>query len=861
MNARDIIRGRRRRRRNPWPARAAALALLALALAPLSAVVAGAAVLLALTRDLPDAGRLAQLPAQFAPATATTRLYAWDAPDADGLRYPLQIDEIADPRLGGAGWLRLAGLPPHVPGAFLAALEPSFLAAEPPGLPALVQEWRAGPAGATSPLIAGLIAAHLRDGTAEPGDERRARQDWLLGRQIERRYARQQILEWALNTRYFGHLAYGIEAAARVYFGKGAAELTAGEAALLAATARDPAVNPFDDLAGARAGQRDVLVMMIALEAIPIEAAIEAASAPPALAPPPGSDSAAPAFARLARRELERILGPARLLAGGYRVETTLEPAMQQQAVCAAAAHAARLAGDLEAPSGGGPPCPARGFLPAPGATAAGPPQAAVVVLNPATGAVEALAGDADALSPRPTGSATRPLIYLTALSEGYTAATLVMDVPAIYRQDGQPWSPRNAGGDYRGPLRLRPALASGRLVPAAQALSWVGASGVLETGRALGLAEGVAPTDGLTLAESGLPAGLLTLGRAYAAIGNGGALAGLSLDGEPPGPATIRRVHDARGETVYTFAPATREALDPMLAFLINDILSDDVARCAPAESCPPALPGGGRAALVAGEPAAGEAWAVGYTPNRLIGVWLESGGQPAAGNGQNSAEPLWRALMAWAGGGATAWPRPAGLRQLEVCAASGLLPSPDADCATVREWFAPGTEPSAVDAMSREVAVNRETGRLATLFTPPQLVEWHDYIVYPPEAAAWAAEAGIEPPPTEYDTIRRVPARDGGAAVLSPESFAVVSGQWSVVGSASGAGFAAYRLAYFPGLMPEAVQLVVEGETPVEAGELAVWDTTLVEDGLYTLLLTVVRQDGAFDEVAIPVSVINDK
>jgi membrane carboxypeptidase/penicillin-binding protein PbpC len=321
----------------------------------------------------------------------------------------------------------------------------------------------------------------------------------------------------------------------------------------------------------------------------------------------------------------------------------------------------------------------------------------------------------------------------------------------------------------------------------------------------------------------------------------------------------TVRRIHDARGETVYTFAATTREALDPMLAFLVNDILSDSATRCA-AGSCPPELPGGDRAALVAGEPASGATWAIGYTPKRLIGVWVEDDGQGVrrpAGDGQHSAESVWRALMTWAGG-ATAWPRPADLRQVEVCAVSGLRPSRDADCATLREWFAPGTEPSAVDTMSREVAVNRETGRLATIFTPPQLIEQRDFIVYPPEAATWAAEAGLEAPPVEYDTIRRVPARSGGAE-LALEPWSVVSGQWSVVGSAGGDDFAYYRLAYFPGLMPEAMQLIAEDQTTVTSGELGLWDTTLLEDGLYTLLLTVVRSDGTFDEVAIPVTVAN--
>jgi hypothetical protein len=270
-------------------------------------------------------------------------------------------------------------------------------------------------------------------------------------------------------------------------------------------------------------------------------------------------------------------------------------------------------------------------------------------------------------------------------------------------------------------------------------------------------------------------------------------------------------------------------------------------------------ALPDGRRAAI-----AAGGGWAVGYTLDRLVGVWAEDGqlgaSTPVAGDSADMAELLWRALMTWATTGPVSdWQRPVGLVPVEVCATSGLLPSPG-DCPTVREWFIPGTEPAVADAMTRELAVNRETSRLATIFTPPQLIERRVYTLYPPETTGWANAAGVELPPAEYDTIRRLPARSGAAALLSPEKWSEISGQWSVAGSAGGEEFAGYRLSYFPGLMPEGMQLIATGDTPVESGELGVWDTTLVEDGLYTLLLTVVRQDGTFDEVAIPVTVANE-
>jgi len=833
------------------------LMLLAISLAPLLTIAAGATGLLALAADLPNAAALEQLPERFQPSTAVTYLYAWDEPTADGSRQAVIIDTITDPRASGAGWVRVAGLPPHVDAAFLAALDPSLGQAPVPSLSSELQAWWASGATPTiySPLTAGLIRDHLRDGTA--GDGRRAWQDWFLARRINERYSREQQLEWAINTAYFGHLAYGIDAAAQVYFGKGATELTPAEAALLAATALNPAVNPFDNLDATRQERASILQAMVAAGMLSAEEAEAARAEAPMLAAPPSSDAIAPVFARLARRELESILGPERLLAESRQVETTLDPALQAQAECLLAAD-----NDPADNTGGGPLCAAREFMP--GTTAAGQPAAsdsrqAVIAIDPATGALQAIAGDA--VSPHPTGTLAQPLIYLTALSQGYNAATLTLDVPSIYLQDGRPFSPRNADGNFLGPLRLRESMAAMRVVPATQVLSWVGGAQVMATARALGLEPGTTVPD-LAFPTTGFPASLLDLGRAFAAIGNGGRMAGFASNEAPngilPRPATIRRIVTADGGESYAYQPTTRETLSPEPAYLLTDIWSDTEARC-PTDSCPdwPALPGGQPAAVVTGgSVATGEStdgsWALGYTPDTLIGVLAGS-----------DAADIWHGLMAWSAEGkpVVAWPRPDGLRAVDVCAMSGLLPSRRASCPTVREWFVPGTEPSGVDDMARVVAVNRETGRLATIFTPPHLIERRTYIDYPPEAAAWAKEAGIEPAPTEYDTIRRIPQRSGNAELVI-EPWSVVSGQWSVIGSAGGEGFSYFRLAYFPGLLPEAMQTLVErGESPVEAAGLGVWDTTLVEDGLYTLLLTVVREDGTFDEVAVPVVVGNNR
>lgn len=857
MRATDIVR--RRRERASWADRpgrrlgrivtAATLVLLSLLiLLPLAGIAIGVAGAFLLTRGLPNLHTLEELPSRYRPTQATTQLFARGASDAGDTRHPVLIDEIIDPRAGGAGWVPIDTLPNHVITAYLAAADSQFFTAETSSVSSVWAEWlRTGTLRDDhSPIIRDLIADHLRDGAAaRPGDTRPAIQDWLLARQLEETSSRRHLLEWAINTRYYGHLAYGIEAAARVYFDKGAADLSLSEAAMLAALAQKPAANPFDDLAAAQLERDAVLANMAAMSAISPQDEAAAREEPTVTAAPPGSQSASPEFARLARRELEAILGPERLLAGGWQVETTLDMALQAQADCLMTRATEGVGAE------GAPPCPTADGLPI--GESGSITEAAVVVLNPATGEIEAMTDHAT-YTAYPIGTLVRPFIYLTVLSQGHTAASAMMDVPSVYLQDGQSYSPVNPDGLYLGPLRLRQALAADRAVTAAEALGWVGVGLVRETARALGLRPD--GPDDLSFAETGFEASLLDVGRAFATIGNGGAVAGMA--GDPGRPATIARILDANGREVYTRETATRKTLAAELAYLLTDILADHDTRCTLITcAISPDLPDGRPVAVSSGESATGDAWTVGYTPDRLIGVRVAGDGA----TGDADATPLWRALMQYAIAGTepTGWSRPSSLRPVDVCDLSGLLPSPEVGCSTVREWFVPGTEPTAFDTLTREVAVNRETGRLATIYTPPHLVERRVYTVMPPEAAQWAAAAGNELPPTEYDTIGPIPTRSG-AAELKLEPWAVVSGLLPVVGSAGGDDFAYYRLAVFPDLMPEKMENLVErGDAPADAAELAVWDTTLVDDGLYSLLLTVIRNDGTFDEVAVPVIVDN--
>jgi membrane carboxypeptidase/penicillin-binding protein len=869
-NATDIVRRRGSRqqaaqRAGPRALRVLALIALLAALAiilSLSVVVAGAAAgLLVFLNDLPDIALLAELPERYTPSPSTTRLYAQTRADGEEAGSWALIDEIADPRQGSAGWLPLDEIPIAV-AATLAAEDPDFLSTPSPDpLSALSVWWSTGAfRQPISPLVQGLIDNELDTRPDRFPQPVRSLADHFLAWQVTSRYGSDRILEWILNTRYYGHLAYGIEAAARVYFDKPAADLNLSEAALLAAIGLDPAANPFDDPGLAQVRQTAVLEAMAAGGFISYET--WAAAPPPVLSAPPGAASAAPHFARLARRELEQLLGPERLVKGGLEVETTLDPALQQQVACTLEPY---LAGADHSPgSGGGLSCPTARLLPGPDESLllSETHDGAAVVLDPATGTVEALwasdSGNSFLLPARPTGTLARPFIYLTALSQGYTAATSLMDIPTTFLLEGQAYTPENADGLFRGPVRLRDAAAGNFSVSATQVLSWVGADLVLQNIQALGIDKnGDQPAGDLALVEEGFPATLLDLTLAFAALADNGTSAGVVLpEGFEPEanlrPATIRRIVAAGGGVLHTFETAKRETLAPELAYLMNDILAGETT-----------LSSGQRAALATGEsPATGDVWTIGYTPGQVIGVWL--GIQTESERpGIDLAAPVWRALAEWSSLDKPAidWQRPPGLIEMEICDVSGLRPRRGVDCPTVTEWFIAGTEPVDVDTMVQEVALNRENGRLATIFTPPDLIERQSFIIYPPEAAQWATNEGLPIPPTEYDVPRRIPTSAGDAAELLIEPWSVVKGQLPLIGTADGEGFVSYRLAYFPGLLPEAMQTIIGPlEASVTSTELGIWDTTLVEDGIYTLLLTVIGQDGTFSEVAIPLTVANN-
>ncbi|GAB4147875.1 MAG: hypothetical protein Fur0021_07090 [Candidatus Promineifilaceae bacterium] len=876
-------------------------------LAIFSSVGVTAAVYTYFTQDLPNFTEIESL-GQNTDTFETSKIYAWgDDPDDDGSRNLALIHEIIDPRGGDRQWLRYEQMPAAIIDATVAIEDRTFWTNRGFDLQGI------GRAFYEYVLLGGSIQGGssitqqlVKNNLIEPDrrvvgsrvtfdDYRRKVEELLLAQEISRLYTKEQILEWYLNTNFYGNLAYGIEAAARVYFNKSAVQLSLAEAAMLAAIPQSPALNPIDNPTEAKTRQELVLDAMFRDGYLTREELVTAKYTPiqPQSSVADRFEIVAPHFALYVRKELEQWFGPETVLRGGLRVYTSLDLTMQQQAECLMRVQVARLSGQIggELPVDERAACTALEYLlPLPNADVGVNHQvnnAALVALDPTTGEIKAMVGSLDYWDEsidgsfnvavdglRQPGSSFKPFTYLTALSQGYTAATMVLDVETDFgtEYNGIAYVPQNYDRQFHGPLSLRRALGNSYNVPAVQVMSWVGVDNVIRTAHSLGITsldEG-ANRYGLSLTLGGGEVKLLDMVYAFSVIDNMGVMVGQPIPESQQrlgfrslNPVAILRVEDRNGNVLYKYnQPQRREILTPQLAFLMNDILSDNAARCA-GFGCPSALE------LADGRPAAiktgttndyRDAWAIGYTPQLVIGVWVGNTDNTPMENvpGSKGAAPIWRALMSWALAEqpVQGWNRPVGIVERSVCTPSGLLPTPL--CPQVREYFIEGTEPTLYDNMFQEFRINRETGRLATISTPPELVDTRVYQIFPERAADWVRENKIEQPPTEFDTLVQEPG-SANVAILSPLPFQFAKDRLEIVGNARSDNFAHYRLAVFPGLTPINITPLVDNVTePKENALLGKWDISNL-NGLYTILLTVVRQDGTFEEASVQVTIDN--
>lgn len=669
-----------------------------------------------------------------------------------------------------------------------------------------------------------------------------------------------RILEWYLNSNFYGNHAYGVEAAAQLYFGKHVWELTLAEAATLVAIPQSPALNPIDNAEAAKRRQGIVLDAMVRQGYLSEEEAGATKAGQLVIrSSAERYQMRAPHFALYVRDLLQHQFGDS-MHALGLRAYTTLDMGIQEMAE--------RVAAEKIAEYGVANDCG----------------NAAVVVIRPATGEILAMVGSVDynneeiagqvnmALAPRQPGSSFKPYVYLAAFEQGYTAATMVLDIPTAFDNPPfDPYTPMNIDMKFHGAVRLRQALACSYNVAAVKLLQMLGIPKAVEMARRLGITTITNESYGLSLALGAEEIRLLDHVFAYGTLANGGIMAGRVLPEHERlpgfaelGPVAILLVEDGKGNILQQYTqPELRQVVQPQHVYILTNILSDEEAR-------KPAFGASAANLVLADRPVATktgstnertDGWTMGYTPQYAVGVWIGNADRHSMKQilGSTGAGPIYHAIMEQLHQGqpVVAFPRPEKIVEAEVCDLSGQLPN-DYCPRRVKEVFVEGSEPKDRCTMHQLVRINRQTGQLATADTPADQIEERVFTVYPAEAAAWAQENSTPQPPTG---VGEVPEGVLGAIRISyPGAGAVLSGIVSITGTALSGNLWYHKVEFSQdGVNWTTCEADYMKTAQVDGGILATWDTTTVANGSYLLRAMVVDNTGNYvstDPIAVTVA-----
>ena len=697
----------------------------------------------------------------------------------------------------------------------------------------------------------------------------------LLAAQILSEYGRVKVLEWYLNSADFGQQIYGVETAAKYYFGKPAADLSLAEAALLASTAKFPALNPLDAPVAALENQQTLLDEMAASGVITGRQAQQAAAEELTFQNHPAVDrSELPDFVNAILQEAERWIPRDRLLRGGLRIITTIDSSLQQQLECTLNTQLVRAVGVDTAVD---PACKAARLLPRADISAVGRDAELVfnvVILDPRTGQLLGMAsrsstpGDSGSLlDAHPPGSLLTPLIYLNEFTRGVEPASLVWDIPP---QTGE-LSPQalhpgcSQDCQFYGPVSVRTALANDFLAPARELWLDQGPMAVDKTLSQLGIQLDEDRCQDCVIFPESPYLSVIDAAQIYGVFANQGVISGKAA-GESTGgikPGTVLAVEDQAGRRLTPAEQTSSQVvISQQLAYLVNDVLTDSHARRD--------LPQSSRFDI--GRPAAvksgltsngGSAWIVGYTPQLVTAIWagdLQEDSPAAEEELLWLAAGIWRAVTQHATNQLPVedWPRPEGMVTLEVCKPSGQLPT--GNCPeVVREIFIEGNQPVQGDTLYQMVEINRETGLRASVFTPPEQIEQRVFINVPEKAREWAEAQGLPTPPETYDLFLEDELNDP-PVIEEPENFAHLNGIQEITGTTPEEDFISYRIQFGQGLNPDTwQQLGEETFSPASGSKLAVWDTTSLDDGLYAVQLVVLLDGQRVEKSSLVVSVDN--
>ena len=544
-----------------------------------------------------------------------------------------------------------------------------------------------------------LIDRSERSGVS--GIQRKIREQ-NAARDMVKRYTKNQILEAFLNQVDLGHNWFGVEAAARHYFGTSAAKLTLAQAASLAALPKSPpGYDPIRKPLQNRDRRNTILGLMADQKYITADAAEKAKAEPVVTVKDAGVSVPSQYFIDAVRQEAEKA-GIA-VMNGGYRIYTTLDVPLQQAAVNAL------VNGTLEVEK-----MPGYKHITAAQAQAQSKAlgssrlvntdyiQGAVVVMDPYNGDVRALIGGRNyPLAPfnratnarRQPGSSIKPFVYAKAVEQGIPVNRVFNDtIVEIPLENGDTYMPDNSDNKFLGPMTVRQALAQSRNTVAVQLALETGMDSIADLAKRLGFSSPMMQVPSSAIGASVvLP---IELVAAYSVFAN---------NGQVVAPRMITRIADLQNRTVFSTAPSVpRQVMDPRAAFIMRDVLREAAERGTGYQArnaVPRAVPIAGKTGTTNDNR---DVWFLGITPDLVGGVWLGFD-QPKTitekAVGGTLAAPIWGKMMGdyYRGRRAGEWPAaPTGLVFAEINRYSGELATPATSGENrIVEFFMPGTEP----------------------------------------------------------------------------------------------------------------------------------------------------------------------
>lgn len=541
--------------------------------------------------------------------------------------------------------------------------------------------------------------------------------EFVLAVRIESQFSKDEILQMYLNEAPYGGTAWGVAAAAEMYFDKEVSDLDLVECVVLAGLPQSPtAYSPYGSnpdayidraTAVARRMEEDgYITEEVETEVVDALDEVEFRAL--------GTSIHAGHFVMEVRSLLEEMYGPEMLDQGGWKITTTLDWDLQSEAEEIVADEIAEVNDSLHITNG------------------------ASIIMDTDTGEVLSMVGSKDFFaedidsevnvvnSLRQPGSSIKPLVYATAFTEGYNPSSVLMDVVTEFpgADENTPYEPKNYDGEEHGLLHLRDALGSSINVPAVKLIALVGVKDVLSQGYEMGLTS-LEPTKetlsrlGLSMALGGGEVRLLDMATAYSAFANGG----MGIE-----PVFILKIEDPSGDVVYEHKEIKRDrVLDEKVAFLINDILSDNNARL---------ITFGINSYLNMGDRAVAvktgttndmrDNWTIGWTRDRIVGVWVGNNDNSPMKNvasGVSGASPIWRRQMleTLTKTPDVAWEVPDGVEQMELDMVSGY-PAHDG-FPSYTDWVISGTLPGGEDPIHKKIKVCKgQTDKLAGILQVAQ-------------------------------------------------------------------------------------------------------------------------------------------